>query len=103
MFIVFLLCIYYCDSRSIIPASATPRSMATFMHPRGENFPRKRRDLGHVALLKMANLLYYLWNVWCYASVLFKLGKWIEYGKSHPSGNNFPLERGVVMVTWPFL
>jgi len=35
-------------------------------------------------------------------ATLFKFGKWIDYGKSHPRGKN-PPESGMVWVTWPFL
>jgi len=33
---------------------------------------------------------------------LFKFGKWIDYGKSHPKGTKFFPERGVVWVTSSF-
>jgi len=37
-------------------------------------------------------------------AMLFKFGKWIDYGKSHPRGKKFPLPKGhslgPVIVLW---
>ena len=50
-------------------------------------FPRKGRGLGQVTLFKILTPI----NISVmHEATLFKFGKWIDYGKSHPQVNSPP-------------